>query len=72
MNISSSLASNGNLSTMSILKAANKQPELALELLQQTMSAMVQPGAVQSPAATVSSSPNSPLTDIGQIIDISA
>jgi len=71
MNISNSYTANQYGATQSILRAANKQPELALKLIMKTAQNLQSAGGMQSaPAAVQQVSPAS--NTVGQLIDIMA
>jgi len=71
MNISTSYTANQYGAAQSILRTANKQPELALELIMKTAQNLQSAGGMQSAPATVQqTSPVS--TAVGQLIDIMA
>jgi len=71
MNVANNLSGSSYAASLSLLRSANKQPELALQLLLQSMSTLQAPqAAAQTPAeAPVAASSG---TDGGQIIDIMA
>ncbi|WP_028582590.1 hypothetical protein [Desulfogranum japonicum] len=68
MNISASSTLH-QLSNLSILRSANKQPELALDLIMKTIDGLQPGGTMQSVSETVSPSATAP-TATGQFIDI--
>ena len=72
MNVSSTMAMVQAAAGYAMLKSANKQPELALQLLLQSLplqTGQASPANAETPAVTVQ--PSSP-TGPGQIIDIIA
>lgn len=68
MNVSNSVSGVNYPATVSVLKSANKQPELALQLLMQSVSGMQSPQATAQTAA--SPVPAASGDGTGQMIDI--
>lgn len=74
MNVSNSLSAARFTAALSSLGAANKQPQLALDLITQSVAGLQNAGAAQSPPETVTgtASPTIPAGYTGQLIDIRA
>ncbi len=68
MNVSGSLSAIQYNSALSSLRSANRQPELALELLLKSVESIQSTPRAQSPQAVVQ--PSTSTSDIGQFIDI--
>jgi len=71
MNISSNIAVSQYSSQLSILRSANKQPELALDLIMKTAQSLENANGMQSAPQNVAPVSSSSST-IGQLIDIMA
>lgn len=69
MEISSSVLAN-QMSSLSILKSANQQPELAGELISKTIEGMSKPQLLQTTPQPVTPLPPEPVS--GQVINIYA
>jgi hypothetical protein len=70
MNVSDSLSAARFTAALSSLRAANKQPQLALELLVKSLEGLQVAGAAQSPSQDAAMI--DPASGTGQIIDILA
>jgi hypothetical protein len=67
MDVSSTLSMVQVAAAYSVLKSANRQPELALQLLQQSLPLQTAGATAETPAATVQAP--TPTGGPGQIID---
>ncbi len=74
MDVSTNLSGTLFTAALSSLGTANKQPQLALTLIEKSLSGLQTVGAAQSPSSTVplAATPKISTKDIGTIIDIRA
>lgn len=72
MNISSNYPSLQYAAALSSIRSANKQQELALQLITSTVQGLQDTGGAQTPAKPVAATPSVSPTVTGQKIDITA